>query len=113
MPSRAAIPVTVATSAVSEMAGSARLPTMTGWTNSTATCCASVLAAAGAEHHELAALMEPHRHGVAGRGHRVRLAGQVVGGPVAQPEQPPRLRAGISLSRTRLPHPACAVMQPP
>ena len=25
-------------------AGSARLPTMTGWTNSTATCCASVLA---------------------------------------------------------------------
>src|SRR5689334_2921053 len=44
MPSRSAIPVTVAASAVSEMAGSARLPTMTGWTNSTATCCASVLA---------------------------------------------------------------------
>src|SRR5689334_1730526 len=43
MPSRSAIPVTVAASAVSEMAGSARLPTMTGWTNSTATCCASVL----------------------------------------------------------------------
>src|ERR1039457_2174780 len=43
-PSRSAIPVTVATSVVSEMAGSARLPTMTGWTNSTATCCASVLA---------------------------------------------------------------------
>ena len=34
---------TVATSVVSEMAGSARLPTITGWTNSTATCCASVL----------------------------------------------------------------------
>jgi hypothetical protein len=30
MPSRAASPVTVAMSAVSEMAGSARLPTMTG-----------------------------------------------------------------------------------
>ena len=44
MPSRAATPVTVATSAVSEIAGSARLPTITGWTNSTATCCASVLA---------------------------------------------------------------------
>src|SRR5690348_12820524 len=43
IPSRSAIPVTVATSAVSEMAGSARLPTMTGWTNSTATCCASAL----------------------------------------------------------------------
>ena len=38
-------PVIVATSVVSEMAGSARLPTMTGCTNSTATCCASVLAA--------------------------------------------------------------------
>ena len=37
--------MTVATSVVSEMAGSARLPTITGWTNSTATCCASVLAA--------------------------------------------------------------------
>ena len=36
--------VSVATSVVSEMAGSARLPTITGWTNSTATCCASVLA---------------------------------------------------------------------
>ena len=45
MPSRSAIPVTVAMSVVSEMAGSARLPTMTGCTNSTATCCASVLAA--------------------------------------------------------------------
>src|SRR6478752_8055852 len=43
MPSLAASPVTVATSAVSEMAGSARLPTITGWTNSTATCSASVL----------------------------------------------------------------------
>src|ERR1700733_8160117 len=43
-PERSAIPVTVATSVVSEMAGSARLPTITGWTNSTATCCASVLA---------------------------------------------------------------------
>src|SRR5580700_5348799 len=41
-PERSAMPVTVATSLVSEMAGSARLPTMTGWTNSTATCCASV-----------------------------------------------------------------------
>ena len=37
------MPVTVATSEVSEMAGSARLPTMTGCTNSTATCWASVL----------------------------------------------------------------------
>ncbi len=45
MPSRAARPVTVAMSAVSEMAGRARLPTITGWTNSTATCRASVLAA--------------------------------------------------------------------
>ncbi len=44
MPSLAATPVTVATSVVSEMAGSARLPTITGWTNSTATCWASVLA---------------------------------------------------------------------
>ena len=44
MPSRSAIPVTVAMSVVSEMAGSARLPTITGCTNSTATCCASVLA---------------------------------------------------------------------
>jgi hypothetical protein len=43
MPSPAASPVTVATSAVSEIAGSARLPTITGWTNSTATCRASVL----------------------------------------------------------------------
>src|SRR5581483_6568774 len=43
-PSRSAIPVTVATSVVSAMAGSARLPTITGWTNSTATCCASALA---------------------------------------------------------------------
>src|SRR5215471_12221682 len=43
MPSLAASPVTVATSAVSDMAGSARLPTITGWTNSTATCSASVL----------------------------------------------------------------------
>src|SRR5690349_15135123 len=43
MPSLAASPVTVATSAVSEMAGSALLPTITGWTNSTATCSASVL----------------------------------------------------------------------
>ena len=42
-PSRSAIPVTVATSVVSEMAGSARLPTITGCTNSTATCCASAL----------------------------------------------------------------------
>ena len=42
-PSRSAIPVTVATSVVSEMAGSARLPTITGCTNSTATCCASLL----------------------------------------------------------------------
>src|SRR5215467_3119613 len=44
MPSRSAIPVTVATSVVREMAGRARLPTITGCTNSTATCCASVLA---------------------------------------------------------------------
>ena len=43
MPSRSAMPVTVAASAVSEMAGSARLPTITGCTNSTATCRASVL----------------------------------------------------------------------
>src|SRR5271166_4000184 len=44
MPSRAAIPVTVATSVVSAIAGSARLPTITGCTNSTATCWASALA---------------------------------------------------------------------
>ena len=44
MPWLAATPVTVAISEVSEIAGSARFPTMTGWTNSTATCCASVLA---------------------------------------------------------------------
>src|SRR6516165_1029317 len=43
MPSRSAIPVTVAMSVVREMAGRARLPTITGCTNSTATCCASVL----------------------------------------------------------------------
>ena len=42
-PSRAATPVTVAISQVSEKAGSARFPTMTGCTNSTATCWASVL----------------------------------------------------------------------
>ena len=58
------------------MAGSARLPTITGWTNSTATCWASVLARRS-RTHQLSALVEPHRHGVAGRGDRPGLLGEV------------------------------------
>ena len=42
---------------------------------------------AGAEHHQLAAAVEPHRHGVAGRGDRAGLAGQVARGLAAQLEQ--------------------------
>jgi hypothetical protein len=44
-PLRSATPVRVATSLVSETAGNARLPTMTGCTNSTEMCWASVLGA--------------------------------------------------------------------
>ena len=49
---------------VSEMAGSARLPTITGWTNSTATCWASVLAPPSAEDDQPATPVETHGHGV-------------------------------------------------
>jgi hypothetical protein len=41
-PCRSATPSTVAISLTSDSAGSARFPTMTGWTNSTEMCCASV-----------------------------------------------------------------------
>ena len=91
-PSRSAMPVTVATSVVSEMAGSARLPTITGWTNSTATCWASVLGSPGAEHDELAAPVKPDRHGVARLGHRARLPGQFPGGIAPQLEQAADIR---------------------
>ena len=74
----AATPVTVATSAVSEIAGSARLPTITGWTNSTATC-ARRCSPRRCRTPQPAAPVEPHRHRVAGRGDRPRLPGQLTG----------------------------------
>ena len=40
---------------------------------------------AGAEHHQLAALVEADRHGVTGLGHRVGLGGQVASGASRRP----------------------------
>ena len=93
IPSRAAIAVTVATSEVSEMAGRAGLPTITGCTNSTATCWASVLARAAAERDELAPAAEPGGHVQAGRGHLPGLLGELTHRLLAAAEQ------GLDLGR--------------
>src|SRR5262249_23824035 len=58
--------------------------------------------AAGAEDYELASLVEPDGHGVARRGDRVSLAGQLAGGPDAALERPLGIPAGPGQPRGRI-----------
>ena len=73
----AAIAVTVATSEVSEMAGSAGLPTITGCANYHGHMLGVGARAAAAERDELAPAVEPGGHVPAGRGHLPGLRGEL------------------------------------